>query len=127
MGSGHLDTGQWVSQARFDHAYGRTGVDHDFGTGWGPHRNQRVSLRLAPGQAHGVLYVYDPLWNEYNLLDHSATLDETARAFTTVATTLGVDGVGVDALADAVRREQLRPLLEATLEPRTGRDLGIQL
>jgi len=60
MSAAPTPTGEWISQARFDHHLGTAGFDHDFGVLWGPHQNQRLSLRIAPGTALGVLYVYDP-------------------------------------------------------------------
>jgi hypothetical protein len=126
MGNDQPPTGEWISRARFDQAYGAAGVDQDFGVMWGPHRNQRVSVRVAPGELHGVLHVYDPMWDEYNVLDHGATLAEVRRAFDAVVTTVGYRGVGVDALAEAVRREQSAPLFEAAIQPSSGRELGLE-
>jgi len=127
MGNDQVPAGEWISRARFDQAYGMAGIDHDCGVMWGPHRNQRVSLRLAVGSDQGVLHVYDPMWDEYNVLDHSATLAEVRRAFHTVVTTVGYRGIGVDALADAVRREQLASLFDAAVRPTSGRALGLEL
>jgi hypothetical protein len=127
MASEQPPTGEWMSRARFEQEYGPVGLDHAFGVMWGPHRNQRVSLRIAHEQSHGVLYVYDPVWDEYNVLDHTVTIDEARRAFDTVVGTVGYRGIGVDALADALRREQLRPLLEASIEPTSAHELGIVL
>jgi hypothetical protein len=127
MATEELPSGQWISRARFDQVYGAAGIDHAFGVMWGPHRNQRVSLRIAPGQERGVLHVYDPLWDEYNVLDHTVTIDEARRAFDAVVASVGYRGIGVDALAGALRREQLRPLLEASIEPTSGHELGIEL
>jgi len=127
MAAAPAPTGEWISQARFDQAYGTAGLDHDFGMQWGPHENQGISLRLAPGRSDGLLYVYDPLWNEYNILNGSVSLTEARAAFDDVARRFGYRGVGVDAFGDAVRQRQLEPLLAASVEPRTLGDLGIEL
>jgi len=116
----------WIGQARFDQRYGATGLDQDFGMHWGPHGNQRVSLRIAPDASHGLLYVYDPLWNEYDVLDGSVMLEEARAAFDWVSRRSGSIGVGVDAFVDAVRQHRLAPVLAASLEPRTLGDLGIE-
>jgi hypothetical protein len=114
MNGAPAPTGEWISQARFDHHYGQAGLDHDFGMMWGPHRNQRISLRLAPGAERGVLYVYDPLSNEYNILDERVTLDRARGAFEAVTRRFGFRGVDVDAVGDEVRRAQMVPLCEAS-------------
>jgi hypothetical protein len=116
----------WISPARFDALHGAAGVDHDFGFLWGPRADQRVSLRLKPGAQHGVLYAYDRLWDEYLILDPSATRDEVTDAFGDVVNRRGHRGVPVDVLADAVRQRQLEPLLGAAQEPRNLRELGIE-
>jgi len=126
MSAAPTPTGEWISQARFDHHLGTAGFDHDFGVLWGPHQNQRLSLRIAPGTALGVLYVYDPLWHEYNVLNDAVTLDEARDAFADVTRRFGYRGIGVDAFADAVRQRQLAPLLDASLAPRSIGELGIE-
>jgi hypothetical protein len=126
MSSAPVRLDNWISQARFDVLHGAAGVDHDFGFLWGPRADQRVSLRLQPGAQHGVLYVYDRLWDEYLILDPSATRDEVSDALGDVANRHGHRGVPVDVLADAVRQRQLKPLLAAAEEPRTLRELGIE-
>jgi len=74
-----------------------------------------------------VLYVYDRLWDEYLVLDPSATRDEVTDAFGDVVDRHGHRGVPVDVLADAVRQRQLAPLLAAAAQPRNLRELGIEL
>ena len=115
----------WISQARFDHHHGAAGLDIDYGTCWGVRENQRVSLRIHPGAHHGVLYAYDPLWNECLVIDDAATRVEVSDAFGQVLTRRGDRGVAVGVFADAVRQRQLEPLLAAAAEPRTLNELGI--
>ena len=60
------------------------GIDHDFGSRWGPNGDQRVSLRVEVGATTGLLYVYDPTWDEYAVLGtdlrQAAVQDAFARA-----------------------------------------------
>jgi hypothetical protein len=127
MAAAQTPTGEWISQPRFDQAHGIAGLDHDFGMQWGPHQNQRISLRLAPGRSDGLLYVYDSLWNEYNVLNGSVSLTEARAAFDDVTRRFGYRGIGVDVFADAIRQRQLEPLLAASVEPRNLGALGIEL
>ena len=113
----------WISQASFDHHYGA--ADIDYGTSGGIRENQRVSLRIHPDAQHGVLYAYDPLWNECLVIDDAATRVEVSDAFGQVLTRRGDRGVAVGVFADAVRQRQLEPLYAATAEPRTLGELGI--
>jgi hypothetical protein len=116
----------WISPARFDHHYGAAGVDIDFGTCWGVRENQRVSLRIHPDAQHGVLYAYDPLWDECLVLDDAATRVEVSDACRQVLTRRGDRGVAVGVFADAMRQRQMEPLVAAAAEPRTLGELGIE-
>lgn len=116
----------WMSQARFDREYGAAGLDHDFGMQWGPHRNQRISPRLAPDATHGLLYAYDPLWNEYNLLATDVTLLQAKRAFNDLVTTVGYQGVGIDAFAAASWQARLTSARQPSIAPRS-REFGVEL
>jgi hypothetical protein len=59
----------WMGAAAFQARYGNPpGTDHDFGTGWGAGGDQRISLRQDIGSDSGLLYVYDPTWDEYAVL-----------------------------------------------------------
>jgi hypothetical protein len=115
----------WISPARFDHDYGAAGVDIDFGTSWGVRENQRVSLRIRPDAHHGVLYAYDPLWDECLVIADAGTRAEVTDAFGQVLTRRGDRGVDVGVFADAVRQRQLEPLFAAAAEPRTLSEMGI--
>jgi hypothetical protein len=116
----------WISQARFDHHHCAAGIDIDYGTCWGVRENQRVSLRIHPDAQHGVLYAYDPLWDECLVIDDAATRVEVSDAFGQVLTRRGDRGVPVHVFADAVRQRQLEPLFAAAAEPRTLGELGIE-
>jgi hypothetical protein len=125
METAHVRLDDWISQARFDHHYGAAGLDIDYGTAWGIRENQRVSLRIHPDGHHGVLYAYDPLWNECLVIADAATRVEVSDAFYQVLTRRGDRGVALGVLADAVRQRQLEPLFAAGAEPRTLGELGI--
>ena len=72
---GHQDTYrqpvvEWRGPAAFARAYGAvSGIVHHFGTSWGPNADQRVRLRVEFGSNAGLLYVYDPTWDEYAVID----------------------------------------------------------
>ncbi len=87
---------EWVGRKAFDARYGHIpGLDYDFGMRWGPGGNQRLSFRRdpQPGNADhspaehaladqstvGMLYAYDPTWDEYALL--SSRIPETTVQF----------------------------------------------
>ena len=44
------------------------GIERDFGSRWGSNGDQRVSLRVEVGSDTGLLYVYDPTWDEYAVI-----------------------------------------------------------
>ena len=59
----------WIGPKAFDARYGDVpGIDQDFGMCWGASGNQRLSLRRVPGSGEGMLYAYDPTWDEYALI-----------------------------------------------------------
>ncbi|MEO6144447.1 MAG: hypothetical protein ABIP19_10755 [Dermatophilaceae bacterium] len=60
---------EWKGPFAFARAHGAVpSIDHDFGSSWGSNGDQRVSLRLEVGANTGLLYVYDPTWDEYAVL-----------------------------------------------------------
>jgi hypothetical protein len=76
---------EWRGPVAFARAYGAVpGVDHDFGTSWGPNSDQRVSLRAELGCEQGLLYVYDPTWDEYAIIGAGVPLVEVQDAFARV-------------------------------------------
>lgn len=74
---------EWVGPKAFDTQHRNIrGVDRDYGMRWGPRSNQRISLRLDGDEAtHGLLYAYDPTWQEYAVLSTSAPRAAVDRAF----------------------------------------------
>lgn len=74
---------EWVGPKAFDTQHHNIrGVDRDYGMRWGPRSNQRISLRLDGDDAtHGLLYAYDPTWQEYAVLSTSASRAAVDRAF----------------------------------------------
>ncbi len=74
---------EWVGPKAFDSQHRNIrGVDRDYGMRWGPRSNQRISLRLEGDEAtHGLLYAYDPTWQEYAVLSTSAPRAAVDRAF----------------------------------------------
>jgi hypothetical protein len=75
---------EWLGRKAFDARYGNIpGLDHDYGMRWGTNGNQRVSFRRRPGATKGMLYAYDPTWDEYAVCPPRAATqhgdDTTAR------------------------------------------------
>ena len=75
---------EWRGPLAFARAHGALpGIDHEFGIHWGSKRDQRVRLRVEVGAETGLLYVYDPTWDEYAILGTdvplAAALDAIAR------------------------------------------------
>ncbi len=60
---------EWLGHKAFDIRFGDApGLDRDYGMRWGRNLDQRISLRLAPHASEGMLYAYDPTWDEYAIL-----------------------------------------------------------
>ncbi|MHB8184470.1 MAG: hypothetical protein ACYDDU_00020 [Dermatophilaceae bacterium] len=57
------------------------GIDHHFGIRWGSNGDQRVSLRVEVGADTGLLYVYDPTWDEYAVIGTDVPLAAIQDAF----------------------------------------------
>ena len=73
---------EWRGPVAFARAYGAVpGIDHDFGARWGSNDDQRVSLRLEDGDETGLLYVYDPTWDEYAVIGTDVPLAAVKNAF----------------------------------------------
>jgi hypothetical protein len=80
---GPPDVLAWIGPQAFAARYGDVpGIDQDFGMRWGKRGDQRISLRRAPGAKHGLLYAFDPTWEEYAVLMPSVDLDAVEAAFT---------------------------------------------
>ena len=73
---------EWRGPVAFSKAYGSLpGVDHDFGLRWGSNRDQRVTLRLEVSCDQGLLYVFDPTWDEYAVIGAGVPLAAVEDAF----------------------------------------------
>src|SRR5674476_496590 len=60
---------EWTGPVAFARTYGAvSGIEHGFGTCWGSNGDQRVAIRVRVGGDAGLLYVYDPTWDEYAVL-----------------------------------------------------------
>ena len=72
---------EWRGPEAFARAHGAAcGVDHHFGTSWGANRDQQVCLRVQSGANAGLLYVYDPTWDEYAVVDPDIPLAAVQEA-----------------------------------------------
>jgi hypothetical protein len=75
------------------------GLDHDYGMRWGPRGDQRISLRLQEDASIGMLYAYDPTWDEYAVLSRGASRAAVEAAF--------ADAVCIDVHLDPARFTEL--------------------
>ena len=67
--SAPTESPQWLGPQAFRAQYGHVaGVDRDYGMRWGEKGNQRISWRAPLDASRGLLYAYDPLWDEYQML-----------------------------------------------------------
>jgi hypothetical protein len=57
------------------------GIERDFGSRWGSNGDQRVSLRVEVGSDTGLLYAYDPTWDEYAFIGSDVPLAAVEDAF----------------------------------------------
>lgn len=72
----------WVGPLQFHRQYADLrGIDHDYGMRWGSNGDQRVSLRRPVGGDRGLLYVYDPTWDEYGVLFRDVSMAAVEAAF----------------------------------------------
>ncbi len=109
----------WLGSMAFAAQFGSLpGVDHDYGMRWGPAGEQRISLRHPVTGDRGLLYAYDPTWDEYAVLSQDATAAAVRSAFTqAVGTNIHMS---VTDFASLVASHEATP----TLAPQTG---GLQL
>ncbi len=105
----------WLGPMAFAAQFGSLpGVDHDYGMRWGPAGEQRISLRHPMAGDRGLLYAYDPTWDEYAVLSRDATAAAVRSAFTqAVGTNIHMS---VTEFASLVARHEATP----TLAPRPG-------
>jgi hypothetical protein len=77
-----------MGPAAFQARYGRlSDIDHKIGTAWGAGGDQRICLRQDIGSDSGLLYVYDPTWDEYAVLLADVTDAAVQHAFATALAT----------------------------------------
>jgi hypothetical protein len=97
---------QWLGPRAFSSRYGHLhGVDRDYGMRWGERGNQRISWRAALDASRGLLYAYDPLWDEYQVLGTDVPRQAVDAAFKQA---LDCDvHMDVRAFAEIVRAESL--------------------
>ena len=73
---------EWHGERAFAARYGdRSPAERDYGMRWGPRGNQRITLRPDDTGHRGLLYVYDPTWDEYALLAADVTRGAVEAAF----------------------------------------------
>ena len=79
-GAAHRRT--WLEPMAFKSQFGtRPGIDHDYGMRWGTAGEQRISLRHPVAGDRGLLYAYDPTWDEYTILAGDADVSAVRAAF----------------------------------------------
>ena len=72
----------WTGPQAFKAAYGHLpGIDRDYGMRWGERHEQRISLRRTADANDGLLYAYDPTWDEYALISTHAPADAVEATF----------------------------------------------
>ena len=73
---------EWRGPIWFARAYAAVpGIECDFGSRWGSNGDQRVSLRVEVGSDTGLLYVYDPTWDEYAVIGSDVPLAAVENVF----------------------------------------------
>lgn len=99
----------WLGPKAFQARYGRVpGIDQDYGMRWGRNGDQRISLRRQPGACEGLLYAYDPTWDEYAILRRRVPTAVVDRLFT--AALRHGEHVAIEDFARLVDTERSRPL-----------------
>ena len=73
----------WTGPQAFNAAFGHLpGIDRDYGMRWGERHEQRISLRRTADTNEGLLYAYDPTWDEYAVISTHAPADAVESSFT---------------------------------------------
>jgi hypothetical protein len=76
-------TWEWFGPNAFRARHGDVpGIDRDFGMRWGERGDIRISLRSTLEATSGMLYAYDPLWDEYAVLGRDVPTAAVEAAFT---------------------------------------------
>jgi hypothetical protein len=95
---------EWLGRKAFDARHGDIpGIDHDYGMRWGATGNQRISFRRPTSATEGMLYAYDPTWDEYALIARHVPVNVVSSAF-----------------VEALRRDEHLPLEDFTHLIRDG-------
>jgi hypothetical protein len=127
MDSAAVSKDDWISPARFRlSTTGVDGVEVDYGVFWGARHDQRVTLRLHRHDPDGVLYAYDPLWDEYRILADNLTRRDVDAAVGEVTAVLGSRGVPVGVLAATLQQRISRTADQQAL-PEPARPMAVQL
>lgn len=111
----------WVGPLAFNGIAGNPGAEREFGTRWGERCDQRIAMRCMPSASHGLLYAYDPLWDEYAVLARNAPVAAVEAAFNQA---LAIDiHMHVLEFAELVRCHQI---LSSGTVAQHDRDLDLQ-
>lgn len=107
---------EWHGERAFAARYGdRSPAERDYGMRWGPRGDQRITLRPNNTGDRGLLYVYDPTWDEYALLAADVARGAVEAAFR--------DAVEIDIHLDPARFARIVEQHAVTHESRVP-DLG---
>ena len=60
-------------------------MDREYGARWGERHEQRITLRRTATTHEGLLYAYDPTWDEYAVISTRAPADAVEAAFAQAA------------------------------------------
>jgi hypothetical protein len=72
----------WIGPKAFERiAFHYKGIDDDLGMLWGPRHDVRISLRAPSDARTGLLYAFDPTWDEYTVLDGNARTEHAVATF----------------------------------------------
>jgi hypothetical protein len=72
----------WSGPQAFKAAYGHLpGIEREYGMRWGERHEQRISLRCTANATEGLLYAYDPTWDEYAVISTRAPADAVETTF----------------------------------------------
>ncbi|WP_347351226.1 hypothetical protein [Intrasporangium sp.] len=118
---------EWVGPRQFAACHGVVTVaDRQFGARWGARGEQRITLRPDPVSGRGVLFAYDPTWDEYAVLATGVTPAAVEAAF--------ADATQIDIHLDPARFAQLvhahqtdPHAARAVPEREAGPELGVRL
>jgi len=111
----------WIGPLQFhQQCNDLAGIDQDYGMRWGSNGDQRVSLRRPVGAHRGLLYVYDPSWDEYGVLSHDVSVAAVEAAFSRAVQTdihMSAQSFAAIIATQAVARDQVELAVGVVLEP----------